>query len=220
MSRPAASTAATLEKLIAREITIDQAVHKLGVGKRQVYRLLGRFQLHGQDGLVSRHKGRPGPRLFDEPTIFRIMDLICETYHDFGPTFASQKLLERDGIKVSRETLRQWMIGHGIWTDRAARQPRIHKMRDRRDRRGELVQIDGSPHAWLEDRGPKASLLVFIDDATGELMHLQFAPSETSLAYMMLRPRTSPSTAGRSPSTRISTASSGTPKPISRLATG
>ncbi len=85
---------------------------------------------------------------------------------DFGPTFAAEKLAERHGRRVSRETLRQWMIADGLWVDRHHRLLSPHQPRRRRDCLGELVQIDGCEHAWFEDRGPPCTLLAYVDDAT------------------------------------------------------
>ena len=111
-------------------------------------------------------------------------DLIRERYHDFGPTLAREKLIELHQITVGKETLRQWMTEAGIWTSRRERKQRIYQPRARRDCLGELVQIDGSHHWWFENRGPKCALLVYIDDATGKLLHLRFAPSENTFDYL------------------------------------
>jgi hypothetical protein len=105
---------------------------------------------------------------------------IRQWYWDFGPTLAAEKLHEDHGVVVGRETLRQWMIADGLWRDRKQRK-RIHRLR--RECVGELVQVDGSEHWWFEDRGPQCTLLVFVDDATSRLMHLQFIESESTFAY-------------------------------------
>ncbi len=85
---------------------------------------------------------------------------------------------------MSKETLCKLMMAHGLWTERRARRARVYQPRYRRDCLGELIQIDGSTHWWFEDRGPKASLLVFIDDATSRLMQLMMVPTESAFAYM------------------------------------
>jgi Domain of unknown function (DUF4209) len=96
---------------------------------------------------------------------------------------AAEKLREVHGITLGRETLRLWMIEAGIWADRKQRRKQVHQPRHRRDCVGELVQIDGCEHWWFEDRGPRCTLLVFVDDATSRLMHLQFVESESTFAY-------------------------------------
>jgi len=113
----------------------------------------------------------------------KILGKIRKNYPDFGPTLASEKLWERDGIKVSKETVRQLMIQAGLHQAKIQPEEENHPMRERRKHRGELVQIDGSYHAWLEDRAEKACLLVFIDDATSEILAAKFVAHETYFAY-------------------------------------
>jgi len=108
--------------------------------------------------------------------------LVRESYADFGPTLATEKLAERHGLQVSRETVRNWMVDAGLWLSRKQRRT-FHQPRLRREAYGELVQIDGSEHRWFEDRGPACSLLVFVDDATGRLMQLRFVRSESAFTY-------------------------------------
>ena len=145
-------------------------------------RLLARLDAQGPEGLVSRKRGRPSNRRHSDSRREQIVGLVLEHYHDFGPTLAQEYLIERHGIKVACETLRQFMIQAGLWKDRDARRPRAYQPRYRRDCRGELIQIDGSKHWWFEDRGPQCTLLVYIDDATSELMHLQMVESESPFA--------------------------------------
>jgi hypothetical protein len=98
-------------------------------------------------------------------------------------TLAAEKLAECHGLALSRETVRQWMIAEGIWLDRKERLKIVHQPRGRRDCVGELVQVDGSPHWWFEDRGPQCTLLVYVDDATSRLMHLKFVETESAFSY-------------------------------------
>ena len=111
------------------------------------------------------------------------MWIVRHSYADFGPTLAAEKLTGEHGFRFSSETLRKWMIEDGLWLDRKQRQKRVHQPRPRRECVGELVQVDGSEHWWFEDRGPQCTLLVFVDDATSRLMHLQFVESESTFAY-------------------------------------
>ena len=112
------------------------------------------------------------------------MALVKERYADFGPTLAAEKLRENHACLVSRETLRKWMIEDGLWKDRKHRLPPVHQPRHRRERVGELVQIDGSRHYWFENRGPECTLIAYIDDATSLIQHAAFVPSESTLDYM------------------------------------
>ena len=102
---------------------------------------------------------------------------------DFGPTLAAEKLAARHGCSVSHETLRGWMIADGLWQDRRHRLPSPHQPRRRRECLGELVQIDGSEHAWFEDRAPPCTVLAFVDDATSRLMQVRFVNSESAFDY-------------------------------------
>jgi hypothetical protein len=111
------------------------------------------------------------------------LSIVRERYADFGPTFAAEKLAEHHGCSVSRETLRGWMIADGLWIDRRHRIASPHQPRRRRDCLGELVQIDGSEHAWFETRGESCTLLAFVDDATSRLMQLRFVASESAFDY-------------------------------------
>ena len=161
-----------------------EASERLGVGVRQVKRLVRLWKQHGDAGLVSRQRGRPSNHRLAAGQRDRIEGLLAEKYPDFGPTLAAEKLSEREGITVSAETVRQMQIALGLWRPKKRRQARVFQLRERRPRFGELIQIDGSPHAWFEDRGPRCTLIVFIDDATGRLTALQFAPAETTRAYL------------------------------------
>ena len=111
------------------------------------------------------------------------MALVAERYSDFGPTLAAERLAELDTLRVSRETLRKWMIEARFWTSRRDRAARPHQPRPRRECLGELVQIDGCDHEWFEERGDRCSLLVFVDDATGRLMELRFVTTESAFDY-------------------------------------
>jgi len=156
----------------------------LGLSVRQIKRLLRLWRAEGDAGLISRQRGRVSPRRLDVSKRARIEALLLSTYRDFGATFASEKLLERDGITVSRETVRRIQIDLGLARVRRRRSGRVYSPRDRRPRFGELIQIDGSPHDWFEGRGERCSLIVFIDDATSRLTALEFAPAETTSAYL------------------------------------
>jgi len=161
-----------------------EASERAGIGVRQFKRLVRAWRRGGDGGLVSRQRGRPSHRRLSEALRLRIGGLLQATYADFGPTLAAEKLAERDGIKVSAETVRRLQIELGLWRPRKRRARRVFRLRERRPRFGELIQIDGSPHDWFEGRGPRCTLIVFIDDATGRLTALRFAPVESCRAYL------------------------------------
>lgn len=183
MSRKELSRLQVLIDVADRRLAVDDAAALMGVTRRQTYRLLDVFRRDGADGLVSKRRGRPSNRAHGPVLRETVLSIIRDRYRDFGPTLAAEKLREQHGLPVGVETLRQWMVADGIWIKRRDRQARIHQPRHRRDCVGELIQIDGCEHWWFEERGPQCTLLVFVDDATSQLMLLQFVPSESSFAY-------------------------------------
>jgi hypothetical protein len=164
-------------------LTPEAAATLMGIGRRQVFRLRRSFEADGPPALVSRKRGRPSNRQHGETFHRTVVALVREHYPDFGPTFAAEKLLERHGLRVGVETLRQWMMADELWIDRRHKLPSPHQPRRRRECLGELVQIDGSEHAWFENRGEMCTLLAFVDDATSRLMQLRFVASESAFDY-------------------------------------
>jgi hypothetical protein len=173
-----------LMDLEARRVTVRDACGLLRLKRRQVFRLLKDFRARGAASLISKRRGKPGNNRLPQPVRDLVMTLIKERYADFGPTLVSEKLLEVHDCRVSRETVRTWMIEDGLWLDRRRRLPSVHQPRNRRERMGELIQIDGSKHWWFENRGPQCTLLAYIDDATSRLLHAAFVPSESTFDYL------------------------------------
>ena len=184
MSNKEFSRLGVLLEIEAGRVTVENACALLGLRRRQVFRLLAGLREHGAASLVSRRRGRPSNRRLPAAVRDLTMAIVKARYADFGPTFAAEKLSELHACYVSRETLRKWMIEDGLWRDRKHRLPSVHQPRNRRERVGELVQIDGSKHFWFEDRGPECTLIVYIDDATSRIMHAAFVTSESTLDYL------------------------------------
>jgi transposase len=172
-----------MQRLKEKRLTQKEAARLLGISTRQVKRLWRTYRQKGAQGLVSQRRGKPSNNRLDAGLVQQALDLIKEKYEDFGPTLAHEKLTEIHGLRLSRESVRRIMIAEDIWKPKKAGKLTTHPMRERRACFGELVQIDGSDHAWFEDRGPRCTLLVFIDDATGKLLELWFVPEETFFAY-------------------------------------
>jgi hypothetical protein len=172
-----------MTRIAERRLTRRRAAQLLGLSERQVRRLYGAFARAGAAGVASRRHGRPSNRRLPDATRDHALTLVRAHYADFGPTFAHQKLAEEHALVLSVETLRGWMIAAGLWVPRLQRTRRSYPPRPRRACLGELVQIDGSEHAWFEDRGPVCTLLVYVDDATSRLMELCFADVESTFDY-------------------------------------
>jgi transposase len=160
-----------------------RAAERLGLTTRQIRRLVGRLREHGPGGLVSGRRAKPSNNRLDAATADRALAIIRERYADFGPTLACEKLVECHGIRLAKETVRRLMMDAGLWVPRRQRPPKVYQPRARRACLGELIQIDGSEHAWFEDRAPQCTLLVYVDDATSRLMQLHFTASESTFSY-------------------------------------
>jgi len=163
-------------------LSVENGANMLGITKRQIFRLLKRYRTEGAPAIRHRARGKvPNNKLHKAKRDYALA-VVKESYADFGPTLAAEMLADHHGFKVSRETLRKWMIEDGIWLSRKQRRT-FHQPRLRRECFGELIQIDGSDHRWFEDRADPCTLLVFIDDATSMLMELRFVPSESTFSY-------------------------------------
>lgn len=173
-----------LDKAIDRRITQKAAAEILGISERQVRRLIRRYRQDGNEGLVSLQRGKPSNRRLKEEVVEQIRQFVHQPIMvGFKPTFMQEKLVEVTGIQVSKETLRRLMISENLHVAKAKKPKATHPPRERRQRRGELVQIDGSYHAWLEERGSKGCLLLFVDDAGSEILAGEFVKTESYFSY-------------------------------------
>jgi len=168
-------------------LTQKAAGWQLGLTDRWVRKLLERLRAEGDRGVVHRSRGQPSNRKLPEAWRGRAVARVQEAYRDFGPTLAGEYLAKHDGIPVSKETLRQWLMEAGIWKARPRRVKQIHTWRPRRACRGELVQWDSSEHAWLEGRGEEPYLIIMIDDATNRLQARFVAHDSTEENLRMLQ---------------------------------
>jgi transposase len=149
-------------------VTQKMAAAMLGLSERQVRRLVKDVRDQGDRGVIHGLRGRASNRRIPEAIRERTISLYQARYPDFGPTLATEKLMECDGLKVSDETLRRWLIEAGFWKKRRKRSG-WRQWRPRKECFGQMVQMDGSHHDWLEGRGPKLVLMAYIDDATNTI---------------------------------------------------
>ncbi len=184
MSKKELSRLEVVQAVVGSRLTQAEAAGRLKLSVRQVKRLCRRYRRAGAAGLVSKRGGRPSNHRIGEAERARVIGLIKARYEGFGPTLAAEYLGAEDGYAHSVETLRNWMREAGLWLAKRKGRRAVHGLRERRARFGELVQIDGSPHDWLEARGPRCTLIAFIDDATGRIVYARFVPVESSLAYL------------------------------------
>lgn len=174
-----------IKRLAQGKITAAKAARELNLSIRQTRRIKKRFVKEGTKGLVHKSRGRKSKKKILEKNVRKIMKIVRQNYWDFGPTLAHEKLTENHGMAISRETLRKMMIEEDLWKAKKRKITRVYQQRERRSGEGELIQVDGSPHAWFEERGPYCTLLVFIDDATGKIKKGMFCKAETTDAYFL-----------------------------------
>jgi transposase len=162
---------AVLSQVAKQGWSLVQAAERMGVSYRQAKRLWKRYQVQGTKGLVHGSVGRASNRAKPKSLRERVLRLVREKYggepgERFGPTLAAEQLEQDEGIVIGVETLREWMLAEGLWS--RERRGRVHRRRrERKAHFGELVQLDGSFHDWLEGRGPRGCLMNMVDDATG-----------------------------------------------------
>jgi len=167
-----------MDNLIDKLIKQKHAALQLNISVRQVQRILARYKKEGVAGFTHKNRGRKSNRAIAESKKEEIVSLISRNYPDFGPTLASEKLGELHGISFSAETIRKIMTEGNLWLPKKKKVKDLHHYRERRACLGELVQLDGSPHLWFEDRSPSCTLLAFIDDATSRIMDGMFVDHE------------------------------------------
>lgn len=155
-----------IQQAIDKQVTQKMAASILGMSCRQIKRLVRAVRQSGAQGVVHKAKGKASNVKIPDEIKNTVLSLYRDKYHDFGPTFACEKLLELDGIDISKETLRKW-LSEGQQNKRKIKNKKVHrKWRERKGCLGAMVQIDGSHHDWLEGRGPELVLMAYIDDAT------------------------------------------------------
>ena len=164
--------AEVLGRVKSKTLRLTDAAKILVLSYRQTKRLWKRYRGEGAKGLQHRSAGRGSNRAKPEEFRRKVLQLIRKKYSGteqkrFGPTLAAEHLADEDGLEVGEETLRRWMLAEGLWS-RMRRRKAHRKRRARREHFGDLVQLDGSFHAWFEERGPRGCLMNMVDDATGD----------------------------------------------------
>ena len=177
---------AVIEQCVKGNLTCARAAELLALSPRQIKRLKSRYRQGGAAALAHVSRGRPSHRRLPERVRSRLLTLVRLRYAGFNDHHLYDKLVEQEGFSLSRETLRRILRTAGLGSPRKRRPPAHRQRRLRAAREGELVQLDGSPHDWLEGRGPHLTALGLQDDASGKILAAQFFPSETSAGYFRL----------------------------------
>ena len=176
----------TIEAALAGRITNSEGAQQLSLSERQFIRLRGRVAEEGPSGVIHKGRGKRSNRRMCEKERERIKELLDGPLDGFNDTHAHELLVERYGVTCSRQSIRSLRIEAGHAAKRRRRAPKHRSRRERRGRGGAMLLLDGSTHAWFEDRGPRCTLLGSIDDATGEVVALRFEPTEDLAGYLEL----------------------------------
>lgn len=166
-------------------ITLQEISNLLNISYRQTIRIWNAFKAEGAKGLVSQKRNNQN-RAMNQSQKSKILSFIREYYHDYKPTLTAEKLEENHQIKISKETVRKLKIKHGLHQPKKQKKIKVYQRRKRRSCFGELIQMDGSPHAWFEERGTYCTLLLAVDDATGQILAARFELTETTEGYFRL----------------------------------
>jgi hypothetical protein len=166
-----------LEMVKQKKLTLKAASKTMRVSYRQGIRLYAAYCKNGDAALIHGNYGKRSNNRTCEQILEKALHAYRIKYFDFGPTFAAEKLLENEGIKISVNVLRRLLIESGDW-EGARRRAEYRSRRERKEHFGELIQFDGSHHKWFEGRGPSCCLITMIDDATNTRLS-QFFEQET-----------------------------------------
>lgn len=175
-----------LNQIVAGKIKGEEAAVISGLSLRHVRRLLAAYRKEGAAALAHGNRGRKPQHAVDDELREHVIELGQTKYAGFNHMHLTELLGEREGVVLSRSTVRRVLLGAGIKSPRKRRPPKHRSRRDRYPQRGMLLQIDGSDHDWLEGRGPRLTLIGAIDDATGEVPYALFREEEDSQGYFLL----------------------------------
>ena len=175
-----------LNSLLSGHMTIEQASTLMGVSVRHSWRILAAYRKEGAAALAHGHRGRRAPNAISETTKATVLHLARTRYTGTNHTHMSELLREREGIDVTRSTLRRLLVSAGENSPRGRRPPKHRVRRQRMSREGMLIQIDGSYHRWIGKDGPQFTLLLAVDDATGTVVNALFCDLENTRSYFQL----------------------------------
>jgi transposase len=175
-----------LNKVNSREIKVEEAATIMSLSMRQTWRLLAAYRKEGAAALAHGNRGRKPPNAITEDLKQEVRELATVRYSGFNHQHFTELLAEREGIFLSRSSVRNILLKCGIRSPRKRRPPQHRHRRERYPQEGMLLQIDGSPHDWLEGRGPRLSLIGAVDDATGKVPYALFREQEDAQGYFRL----------------------------------
>lgn len=172
-----------VEKLVAHQLKVVEAAELLGLSTRQVLRLKKRYIEEGAEGIAHKNRGRKPAHTIPDDVKEMVSELYRSKYLGSNNCHFTELLQEHESLKLSVSSVRRILLEHGLKQAKPKRRKKVHQPRDRKSQAGMLWQIDASPYAWLEDRGPELTMHGIIDDATGMVVGAVFRPTETREGY-------------------------------------
>ena len=175
-----------LNQVETKQLNRAKATELLHISLRHLKRIIAAYRKEGAAALAHGNRGKKPPNALDEGLKIQVLELAQEKYTGFNFLHLTDSLKEREGINISRSTVRRILFNAGIKSPKKRRSPRHRSRRERYPQEGMLLQIDGSPHDWLEERGPSFTLIGAIDDATGKVPYALFQEQEDNRGYFLL----------------------------------
>jgi transposase len=175
-----------LNRVLEGWLSVPEAGQLMGVSERQAWRLLANYRKAGAAGLAHGNRGQRPVNAVPPAVRNQVITLARTRYAKVNHSHFTELLAEREGLFLTRTTVRNILLAAGLPSPRRRRPPRHRQRRERKPQEGMLLQLDGSPHDWLEGRGPKFTLLLAVDDATGTVPAARFHPAEDTLGYLRL----------------------------------
>ena len=175
-----------LNQIETRRLTVDKAAMLLEVTPRHVWRLLADYRREGSAAIAHGNRGRQPVNMIEEGLRHQVVELARDKYYGFNQQHFTEKLAAKEGISLSRSTVRRILLTRGMRSPQKRRAPKHRSRRERYPQEGLLLQTDGSPHDWLEGRGPDLCLIGAIDDATNDVPYAHFQEQEDTKGYMLM----------------------------------
>jgi transposase len=175
-----------LNQIETKRLTVDKAAMLLEVTPRQVWRLLADYRREGTSAIAHGNRGRKPVNIIEDGLREQVIELARYKYYGFNQQHFTEKLADKEGINLSRSTVRRILLTKGIRSPQKRRAPKHRSRRERYPQEGQLLQTDGSPHDWLEGRGPELCLIGAIDDATNDVPYAYFQEREDTKGYMLM----------------------------------
>jgi len=175
-----------MNQIEGRKLTVDKAATLLELSPRHVWRILTAYRREGASALAHGNRGRKPVNTIGEELRQQVVELSRDKYYGFNQQHFTEKLADKEGIRLSRSTVRRILLTQGIRSPQKRRAPKHRSRRERYPQEGQLLQTDGSPHDWLEGRGPELCLIGAIDDATNEVPYAYFQEQEDTKGYMLM----------------------------------